>query len=123
MFYLELLRQRTLGGNVFCSWEGRKKKKKMSGGTLNLRKGGLCLFQQELHEHWIRSSGRADTWDILALWGGILFLREDKSVTNWYLRKITLRDCGQPNGSAVKPDSTVPSPLQITAFVHSGFSA
>lgn len=70
MFYLELLRQRMSSGNVFWRWEGRKENEiKMSDGTLHLRKGGLCLFQQELHECWIRSSSRADMWDLLGLWG------------------------------------------------------
>lgn len=70
MSYLELLRQRMLGGNVFWRWEGRKGNEiEMSDGTLNLRKGGLCLCWQEPHEHWIRSAGRAGMWDLLGLWG------------------------------------------------------
>jgi len=40
---------------------GRKKtERKKEVGPLNLRKGELCFFQEELHEHWIKSSSRAD---------------------------------------------------------------
>lgn len=47
MFYLELLRQRMLSGNVFWRWEGRKENEiKMSDGTLNLRKGG-CVYSSK----------------------------------------------------------------------------
>lgn len=50
----------------------------------------------------------------------MLFLREDKSVRSWYLRNITLRDCGQQIGSAVKPDSKQfppPCKLQLSCTV------
>ena len=52
----------------------------------------------------------------------MLFLRQDKSVMNWDLRMITLRDCGQPNGSAVKPESKrfpLPCKLQLSCTVAS----
>lgn len=126
MFYLELLRQRMLGGNVFWRWEGRKKEKeiKMSDGALNFRKGGWFLFQQELHEYWIRSSGRADTWHLLGLRGEDAVPERGQICDELGLGDDHIERLRTAEWVCCKArQQTVPSPLQNTASLHSCVSA